>query len=46
LNWCFPANTAEELTKFATLPVELRQKIWEKQKEVVEKTGKVDPLVL
>ena len=46
LNWCFPANTAEELTKFATLSVELRQKIWEKQKEVVEKTGKVDPLVL
>jgi hypothetical protein len=46
LNWCFPANTAEELTKFATLPVDLRQKIWEKQKEVVEKTGKVDPLIL
>lgn len=46
LSWCFPIESAADISKFAKLPVELRQKIWQKQKEVVEKTGKVDPLIL
>jgi hypothetical protein len=46
LNWCFPVDTKEQLDKFATFPEEIRKQIWEKQKAVVEKTGKVDPLIL
>jgi hypothetical protein len=46
LNWCFPANTAEDISKFAKLSVEQRMKIWNMQKSIVEKTGKVDPLIL
>jgi hypothetical protein len=46
LNWCFPIESAASIEKFAMMPSELRQKIWEKQKSVVEKTGKVDPLIL
>jgi len=46
LNWCFPADTAGDLTKFALFSVEQRHKIWEMQKRVVEKTGKVDPIIL
>lgn len=46
LNWCFPANTAEDISKFAKLSVDQRQKIWNMQKHIVEKTGKVDPLIL
>lgn len=46
LNWCFPIETAADISKFAKLPVEVREKVWKKQKEVVEKFGKVDPLTL
>lgn len=46
LSWTFPASTKEKLDEFATLPVEMRETIWKFQKAVVEKTGKVDPLIL
>lgn len=46
LNWCYPTDNKEQLDKFALYPEELRKQIWEKQKSVVEKTGKVDPLIL
>jgi hypothetical protein len=46
LNWCFPANTADDISKFAKYTVEQRMKIWNMQKQIVEKTGKVDPLIL
>jgi len=46
LNWCVPVEKSSSIEKFATLPTETRQKIWEKQKSIVEKTGKVDPIKL
>lgn len=46
LNWCYPVQSAEDISKFAKLSVDIREKIWKKQKEVVEKFGKVDPLTL
>ena len=46
LNWCYPTDTQEQLDKFATYSKEIREAIWQKQKAIVEKTGKVDPLIL
>jgi hypothetical protein len=46
LDWCFPVSSAADVSRFATLPAATREKIWLKQKDIVSKTGKVDPLIL
>jgi hypothetical protein len=46
LSWTFQADTKEKLDEFANLSVEIREKLWNFQKAIVEKTGKVDPLIL
>jgi hypothetical protein len=41
LVWCFPADTADSLQKFASLSIEKREKIWLAQKQYILNTDKV-----
>lgn len=45
LNWCFPVDTAADISMFAKLSAEKRQKIWEKQVELAIHTV-VNPITL
>lgn len=42
LSWCHPVNTASQLTDFANLSNETREKIWLQQKLSIQSTKKVD----
>lgn len=46
LGWCHPVNTASQLTDFANLSAEDRNKIWLQQKASIQSTKKVDIIQL
>ena len=46
LNWTYPVETAEDLTKFTSLSDEKRKLIWEKQKSIIQAETNIDLILL
>ncbi len=46
LNWTYPVETAEDLTKFTSLSDEKRKLIWEKQKSIIQNETNIDLILL
>ena len=45
LNWCYPVDSADDLSNFTKLSVDSRQKIWQKQRELAS-GNVIDPILL